>query len=210
MDRIEGRSEMKYWKILNESECHNGLKYKTGLNTLLPHEQWNPSGDCEPGGIYYAGADILAFVSYGPWVREVTIPDDARTYKNPDSPEKWKADKVILGRRRKWTNPTVLEGLIADGAYVHACGDYALRWASRNGHLAVVKLLLKHGAAVHADGDYALRWASGNGHLEVLELLLKHGAYVHADDDAALRWASENGHLEVVKLLKEHMGNEGK
>lgn len=29
---------MKYWKITNAEECHNGLKYKTGLNTLLPHE----------------------------------------------------------------------------------------------------------------------------------------------------------------------------
>jgi hypothetical protein len=176
MDRIEGRSEMKYWKITNESECHNGLKYQTGLNTLLPHEKWNPSGDCAPGGIYYAGADILAFVSYGPWVREVTIPDDARTFKNPGSPEKWKADKVILRRCRNWTNPTVLEGLIADGA------------------------------DVHADGDYALRWASGNGHLEVVELLLKHGADVHACDDFALHWAIGNGHLKVVELLKEHMG----
>ena len=173
---------------------------------MLPHEQWNPSGDCAPGGIYYAGADILAFLSYGPWVREVTIPDDARTYKNPGSPEKWKADKVILGRRRKWANPTVLEGLIADGANVHADGEYVLRWASGKGHLEVVKLLLKHGADVHTYDDYALRWASENGHLEVVKLLLKHGADVHAVCDYALRWASRNGHLEVVKLLKEHMG----
>ena len=165
---------MKYWKILNESECHNGLKYKTGLNTLLPHEQWNPSGNCEPGGIYFAGADILAFVSYGPWIREVTIPDDARIYKNSGSPEKWKADKVILGPRRQWTNPTVLEGLIADGADVHAYDDYALRRASANGHLEVVELLLKHSADIHAHYDYALRWASRNGHLEVVKLLKEH------------------------------------
>ena len=49
---------MKYYKITNEEETHNNLKYKTGLNVdPLP---FNPEGDCIKGGIYFASKDILA------------------------------------------------------------------------------------------------------------------------------------------------------
>lgn len=104
---------MKFYKILDETECHNGLQYKTGLN--IDPIPFNPSGDCEPGGIYYAREDILYFLDYGPWIREVTLPDDARTYLNPRLPVKWKADKVILGERRR-INDEVIEELLDEGA----------------------------------------------------------------------------------------------
>jgi len=87
------------------------------------------------------------------------------------------------------------------GADVHAADDFALRWASRNGHAEVVKLLLDHGADVHVENNMPLMWASENGHTEIVKLLLDHGADVHAKDDGALTWASFNGHTEVVKLL---------
>jgi hypothetical protein len=92
---------MKYYKITNTDECHKGLQYKTGLN--IDPKPWNPRGDCESGGIYFAKGDILSFLNYGPYIREVTIPADAQVYKNPGTPEKWKANKVILGQRRKIT-----------------------------------------------------------------------------------------------------------
>jgi len=101
------------------------------------------------------------------------------------------------------------------GADVHASNDYALRWASYNGHLEVVKVLLDAGANVHAGNDSALQWASGNGHLEVVKVLLRDaGANVHVNDDYALRCASYNGHVEVVKVLLDasadvHADNDG-
>lgn len=69
-----------------------------------------------------------------------------------------------------------VERLLAAGANVNANADYALRIASRNGHLRVVRLLLAAGADVHANGDHALREASENGHAEVAQLLLAAGA----------------------------------
>jgi ankyrin repeat protein len=63
-------------------------------------------------------------------------------------------------------------------------------WASRNGHVEVLKLLLDHGANVHAISDWTLRWASQNGHVDVVKLLLDHGADVHADNDCAIRWTT--------------------
>jgi ankyrin repeat protein len=94
---------------------------------------------------------------------------------------------------------------LKNGANVHAKNDYALRWASGNGHKDVVELLLKNGVNVHADNDDALRWASANGHKDVVELLLKNGADVHANNDEARRWAANNGHKDVVELLKKYM-----
>jgi len=61
---------------------------------------------------------------------------------------------------------------------------------------------------VYTFDNYALRWASNNGHTEVVKLLLNAGADVHAKDDEALRWASENRHTEVIKLLKDHISKE--
>ena len=69
-------------------------------------------------------------------------------------------------------------------------------------------MLLKAGADVHAGDDEALRWASRNGHVEMVKVLLKAGADVHAGDDYALCWASRNGHVEVVKVLEEHIKKE--
>jgi len=189
---------MNFYKITNKEERHNGLQYKTGLNVdPLP---WNPSGDCAPGGIYFSREDIFAFVNYGPWIRKVTIPEDAEMYENPGSPKKWKANKVILGKRRK-IGVKVIKSLIGEGADIHIDDELTLKWASENGHFETAKLLLKHGANVNANNEWALRCASINGHLKIVKLLIKNGSDIH---DWALRFASENGHLEIVKILIEH------
>ena len=90
---------MKYYKITNEQEKHHGMEYKTGLNEdVLP---FKPSGNCDDGGIYFTNAEnILAFGSNGKWFREVTLPEGEDVYKNPSTPLKWKAHRVILGERR--------------------------------------------------------------------------------------------------------------
>ena len=193
---------MNFYKILNSNERHHGLQFKTGLNVdPIPFKK---EGSCCPGGIYFAREDILAFLYHGPWLRKVTIPTDAEMVLDPEKePEKWRASRVILGKKEKIT-AKVVERLIQEGADVHTQKDKALRWASNNGHLEVVKLLLEHGADIHACEEETLRWASRNGLLEVVKLLLENGADVHAQEDYALRLASYGGHLEIVKLLLEH------
>ena len=90
---------------------------------------------------------------------------------------------------------------IKNRADVHTNNDYALRWASDQGHTEVIKVLLDAGANVHVNNDYALSRASEYGNTEIVKVLLDVGADVHADNDGALRWASYNGHIEVVKIL---------
>ena len=107
---------MNFYKITNEEEFHNGIRYKTGLNVdVLP---FNPLGDCESGGIYFAREDILAFGSYGKWIRQVTIPKGDKIYKNPGTLEKWKACRVILGKRRCLRTEETLLALIKEGAKI--------------------------------------------------------------------------------------------
>lgn len=189
---------MKYYKITNEAERHNGMQYRDGLNVdIVP---FNPSGDCEPGGIYFSREDILAFLCHGPWLRDVTLPDGEPVYENPGTPKKWKAHRVILGPRRRIDANVIAELLIA-GANVHASNDAAIQWAAANGHAEVVKMLLEAGADVHAFDDCALQCAAANGHTKVVKMLLAAGADVHAFDDCTLQWAAANGHAEVVKIL---------
>ena len=196
---------MPFYKITNEAETHNGLKYKTGLNVdPLP---FNPHGDCEPGGIYYTDArNIFHFLNYGPWIREVILPKDAQVYQNPGTPLKWKADKVKLGPRHKWSSVEVLKSLIKEGADIHTNDDYVLRWAAESDHLDVVKYLVKNGADIHAWNDYVLRWAACNGHLNAVKYLVKNGANIHSGGDWVLRYAAQSGHRDVVKYL----GSKGK
>jgi hypothetical protein len=71
-----------YLKITKPNETHYGLKYKTGLNTdPLPFAK---TGSCCPGGIYFTTPRHIAKYMYlGPWIREVTIPEDAQKIRDP-------------------------------------------------------------------------------------------------------------------------------
>jgi len=142
---------MKFYKITNAEEKHGAMKYQTGLNVdILPFKGY---GNCEDGGIYFAREDILAFLDYGCYLREVALPDNAQVYENPGFPKKWKADKVVLGEK-VLIDAGVIEKLIKEGADVNAY----------KGHLEIVKLLIENGAE------------SGNGHLEIVKLLIENGA----------------------------------
>ena len=210
MGFVKGEN-MNFYKILNENECHRGFQYGTGLN--IDPIPFQSKGSCVRGGIYFAREDILVFLNHGPWLRKVTLPSDARWVKDPEeSPEKWRADRVILSEKEEIT-PAVIERLIEEGANVHADDNDALRWSSLKGHLGAVKVLLEHSADVHADEDDALQWASINGHLEVVKVLLEHGADVHAMDRKALENASYMGRIDIIELLLKygadiHVGNE--
>ena len=69
---------------------------------------------------------------------------------------------------------------MADMANIHANNEYALRYASENGHLFVVQFLVSEGADIHVDNEYALRYASRKGHLSVVQFLVSEGANIHA------------------------------
>lgn len=96
---------MKYFRFTNEEEDHNGFKYKTGLN--VDTIAFNPCMSCG-AGLYFFGRDNISdapcnvnpCISPLVWVREVILPEDAR---HMDLVHKHKADKFILGPRRRIT-----------------------------------------------------------------------------------------------------------
>ncbi|RMB91083.1 hypothetical protein DUI87_32681 [Hirundo rustica rustica] len=83
-------------------------------------------------------------------------------------------------------------------------------YASRNGHLAVCRLLLERGAPCDArtpGGATPLHRACYCGHRAVTELLLAHGADPAATDSdgrTGLHKAAEQGHRELCALLLRH------
>jgi ankyrin repeat protein len=94
--------------------------------------------------------------------------------------------------------------LLIKGANIHAEKDFALRMASYNGHIDIVKILLDHGADIHAYDNSALRWSAKNGHMNIVNMLLEKGADIHANNDQALRLSIECQHIDVAKLLIEN------
>jgi len=189
---------VNFYKILNKEETHNGLKYHDGLNEdPLP---FNPSGDCEPGGIYFTREDILAFLSYGPWIRQVTLPEGEPVYENPGSPKKWKAKRVILGPRRK-IDLQVIKELVEEGANIRADNDQPLVWAAENGYLDIVKFLADKSTGIHTYNNQALVAAAKSGHLHIIKYLVEEGVDIRRNQNEALIYAALYGHLEVVKFL---------
>jgi hypothetical protein len=189
---------MKYYKITNEEENHHGLQYKDGVvEDIWP---FNPSGNCMPGGIYFASKDILAFLSYGVWIREVT--PIGKIYENPGSPKKYKAHKIKLGRRRKITL-NVIKKLVKEGANIHAGDEAALCLAAEDGDLKIVKYLVENGADVNILSGWPLCNAANFGHVDVVKYLVEQGADISTDNYCAFCWAAEFGNLDVVRFLLE-------
>ena len=186
----------KYFKIVNP-DGHNGLVYHEGYNE--DHLPFNPSGDCKPGGIYFASSDILVFLNYGTELYEVE--PIGEIYENPGDIKKYKAHALNMKYIGNINDVNTIKYLVENGANIHADDDSSLQVSAEYGNLEVVKYLVKHGADIHAKDDVALRWSVEKGHLEVVKYLVEQGANIHADDDASLRSAAYNGRLEVVKYL---------
>ena len=59
--------------------------------------------------------------------------------------------------------------------------NYTLRYAIQFNYIVVIKWCLKNGADVHEYDDFALRIASKNGHLEIVKLVLEKSANIYSD-----------------------------
>lgn len=79
-------------KFLNNSEKHNNFQYKYGLN--VDFNEFTPHGKCKKGGLYFTELKYAPeFLNFGPSLRLVEIPDEARIYVEE---KKFKANKLIL------------------------------------------------------------------------------------------------------------------
>jgi hypothetical protein len=86
------------YKFTNSKEIHFGYQYVDGLN-VDPNEFDISQGECSKGGLYFTSSKyICKWISNNEYVRNVTIPDNARIciYET-----KFKADKIIVGPRTR-------------------------------------------------------------------------------------------------------------
>ncbi len=193
---------MKYYKILSKELKHHGFQYvENALN--VDTVEFNPSGDCEPGGLYFAREDIFCFLYSGDYICEVTIPEDARVYENPNSPKKWKADKIILGQK-KIIDMEFLKSLIEDGAIIDAryLNDILL-YFTRFNNLDAIKYLQKSGYNIAGYGYDSLQLAAMCGKTEIFRYIMSHG-FNQDNKNYLLAIASEHGHLDIVKICVEN------
>ena len=194
--------EQKFFKIV-DPQGHHGLVYHNGYNEdPLP---FNPSGDCEPGGIYFSSRDIFLFYDYGTELYEVEPVGEI--YENPGEPKKYKAHALNMKYVGKIDEVNTIKYLLKNGADIHADDDYALRSCVKKGYLKVVKYLIEQGADIHTRNDSSLRFASEYGRLETVKYLVEQGANIHANDDEALINAALSRNLDVVKYLVEQGAN---
>lgn len=83
-----------YYKCLRQDLTHHGFKYQLGLNVdIIP---FNPTGSCQPGGLYFTDKENLyEYFNHGYLIADIRIPKNAQVYRDPDE-NKWKADKIEI------------------------------------------------------------------------------------------------------------------
>lgn len=164
-NQIASKYDMKFYKFTCTNEVHNGFQFKDGLN--VDTVKFNPSGNCSAGGMYFTDKEHIKNWAYlHTFVRDVTIPDDARVYIEY---AQYKADKFILGPRKRiyddydvisvlrqhWSsyqlrmmNPELMTRLIADKPYL------TNRFANK---YSVMKSMIKHLPKEFADINITFR-----------------------------------------------------
>lgn len=86
----------------------------------------------------------------------------------------------------------------------------ALIFASKNGHMNIIKLILERDIPLtkvdfqDENGDTAAIWSSQNGHFDLLKMLIKHGANVHIPSKRlwnSLLCSVWSGHIVIANYL---------
>ncbi len=145
----------------------------------------------------YVGGDVLRANKKDRTWSEYYIKDLRKINKS-------NAKKYLLSGSERGRLDHVIISLMGHGADIHTRDDTALFWASKKGHLDIVRYLVEFkpdGANIHALDDLALIWASQYGQIDIVRYLISAGANIHASSDGALRYSSINGHLDIVKYL---------
>ena len=133
-----------------------------------------------------------------------------RIFLTPMGPPRGEYDQTPLHIAAWYSEPAVIEALLAAGAEVGArghIGETALHFAARNNEPAVVETLLAAGAEVGARdraGATALHFAARYNEPAVVEMLLAAGAEVGARDhtgETALHFAAGNENAAVAEML---------
>lgn len=94
MEITKFNKSTKFCKMLNNELCHFGFQYQIGLN--IDTVEFNPSGICETGGLYFTTDDhIASFYGHGLNYATVKLCEDAMFYIDPLG-QSFKTTKFII------------------------------------------------------------------------------------------------------------------
>lgn len=86
----------EFYKIVRRDMKHHSMTYSLGLN--VDKLKFNPTGSCQPGGLYFTDLNHLGtYHREGDLVAVIRIPKEALVYREPYGHE-WKADRFIIDR----------------------------------------------------------------------------------------------------------------
>ena len=84
----------------------------------------------------------------------------------------------------------------------------ALRWASNNGHLHIIKYFVKLGLTiedVRSNNNEALQWACKGGWFDTIKYLIEHFNLtiedIRSNNNESVQYACEKGYLHIVEYL---------
>lgn len=201
-----------YFMITNAEENYHGFQYHDGLNILdkyVSNELLSRDYFWDQIHYFSDAANILKYLDYGIYLREIELPDKDPDFKiiNNSEGDKWRANKIILGKKYLLNDPLTFRFLIEKGVDIKVNNNYAICWASEHNSLEIVKILVENGADVQAYGNRSIRQASNYGFLEIVKFLVQNGADVQSFSNYAITYASLKGHVEIVKFLFENGAN---
>ena len=97
-----------YVKITNKYEIHNKFVYRDGLNELLEPFNDNETESCVTGGLYFTNIqNAHKYYSFGIYIRKINLPENDPEFKIIMDPsgDKWRANKIILGKKYSLCDP---------------------------------------------------------------------------------------------------------
>jgi phosphosulfolactate phosphohydrolase-like enzyme len=182
------KSDDKFYRLTNETECHRGFQYTTGLNVdVLP---FYPTGECMVGGLYFFSSRQLehfyAYCKDMKYIREVTF--EGITAPQIYSEEgKYKCPSFVLSPRKPFyvDDPSLkLDVLSMVSNYTHA-----LRYVKEQ----TPELCM---AAVSNDG-YALRYVEKQTDEICIVAIFNNNRY-------ALQYVNEQTHKLCLVAVSEN------
>jgi hypothetical protein len=202
-----------YFIITDETGNFEEHRYHDGLNIL---NQCFTKGKHSFGSLFFT--DVKHILKYlnsagkkSVYLREIMLPINDPDFKIVchSSGEKWKANKIIVGKKYSLSNTKTFEYLVSSGTDIHINKDHPLCWAALEGHYDIVKYIIELDKRTVMRSDYedALICASMYGHSEIVKLLIENGADVNANNSGPIIYASEKGQLLIVKYLVDHGAN---
>ena len=196
--------EKLYFKVTNREECHYGFQYQDGLNVLT--EPFIEDEIESPNGFHFTDIEnILIYLDFGCYLREIRLPTDDQEFKIVQAGEHiWRANKIILGKRRELSDINTFNYLLNVGLDI----EYSVlevSWAAANGYLDIVKLFVENGSGCISK-EIAIMGAASSGHFEIVKYLMEN---VNTSDliNDLLANAASSGHLPMVEFLVENGAN---